>query len=72
MLDAACGECIFERDAVGVGAGAVGAMVCVPAKAEEPKRLRPKRAPSSSAQSTRRMVTGGLPLYSCGDAAHEA
>ncbi len=37
-------------------------MECVPAKAEEPKRLRPKRAPSSSAQSTSRIVTGGLPL----------
>jgi hypothetical protein len=29
-------------------------------QAEEPKRLLPKRAPSSSAQSTRRTVTGGL------------
>ena len=37
-------------------------MVWVPAKAEEPRRLRPKRAPSSSAQSTRRTVTGGRPL----------
>ena len=43
------------------------AIVCVPANAEEPKRLRPKRAPSSSAQSTRRTVTGGLPLYSLRD-----
>ena len=33
-----------------------------PAAAPEPKRLRPKRAPSSSAQSTRRNVTG----RSCG------
>ena len=31
----------------------------VPAAAEEPSRLRPKRAPSSSAQSTSRTVTGG-------------
>src|ERR1700733_13614846 len=35
----------------------------LPEQAEEPKRLLPKRAPSSSAQSTRRTVTGGLPLY---------
>ena len=34
-----------------------------PEQAEEPKRLLPKRAPSSSAQSTRRTVTGGLPSY---------
>ena len=32
-----------------------------PAAAEEPKRERPKRAPSSSAQLTRRTGTGGLP-----------
>ena len=32
-----------------------------PAAALEPKRLRPKRAPSSSAQFTSRTVTGGLP-----------
>ena len=35
----------------------------LPEQADEPKRLFPKRAPSSSAQSTRRTVTGGLPLY---------
>ena len=35
----------------------------LPEQAEEPNRLLPKRAPSSSAQSTRRTVTGGLPLY---------
>src|SRR3984957_12262965 len=39
-------------------------MECVPANAEDPNRLRPKRAPSSSAQSTRRMVMGGLPWKS--------
>ena len=38
-------------------------MVCVPANAEDPNRLRPKRAPSSSAQSTSRTVIGGLPPY---------
>ena len=32
-----------------------------PAAALEPNRLRPKRAPSSSAQSTSRTVTGGSP-----------
>ena len=42
------------------------AMECVPANAEEPKSERPKRAPSSSAQSTRRTVKGGWPLKSCG------
>src|SRR5712691_6671068 len=31
-----------------------------PAAADEPSRLRPKRAPSSSAQSTSRSVTGGF------------
>ncbi len=36
----------------------------LPEQAEEPKRLFPKRAPSSSAQSTSRTVTGGLPSYS--------
>ena len=35
-----------------------------PEQAEEPKRLFPKRAPSSSAQSTRRTVIGGFPLDS--------
>src|SRR5216683_1076763 len=39
-------------------------MECVPANAEEPSKLRPNRAPSSSAQSTRRTVTGGRPLNS--------
>ena len=34
-----------------------------PEHAEEPNRLLPKRAPSSSAQSTSRTVTGGLPSY---------
>ena len=34
-----------------------------PEHAEEPKRLRPNRAPSSSAQSTSRTVVGGLPAY---------
>ena len=33
-----------------------------PAHAAEPNKLFPKRAPSSSAQSTRRIVMGGLPL----------
>ena len=33
----------------------------VPATAEEPNRLRPKRAPSSSAQSTSVTVQGGVP-----------
>ena len=33
----------------------------VPATAEEPSRLRPKRAPSSSAQSTSVTVQGGVP-----------
>src|SRR6266478_231393 len=37
---------------------------CVPANAEEPSKLRPNRAPSSSAQSTRRTVTGGRPRNS--------
>ena len=32
----------------------------VPAQAEEPNRLRPKRAPSSSAQSTKRRPTAGV------------
>ena len=32
-----------------------------PAAADEPKSDRPKRAPSSSAQSTSRTVTGGVP-----------
>jgi serine/threonine protein kinase len=32
-------------------------------QADEPNRLLPKRTPSSSAQSTSRTVTGGLPLY---------
>src|SRR5580658_11211471 len=32
-----------------------------PEQADDPKRLLPKRAPSSSAQSTRRTVTGGWP-----------
>ena len=32
-----------------------------PPAAEEPKSERPKRAPSSSAQLTRRIVTGGVP-----------
>ncbi len=46
-------------------------MECVPANADEPSRLRPNRAPSSSAQSTRRTVTGGRPLYcSCKFAQH--
>src|SRR5271170_3296841 len=35
----------------------------LPEHADEPNKLFPKRAPSSSAQSTRRMVIGGLPLY---------
>src|SRR6266404_2297441 len=35
----------------------------LPEQADDPKRLLPNRAPSSSAQSTRRTVTGGLPLY---------
>src|SRR5580658_6812748 len=35
----------------------------LPEQADEPKRLLPKRAPSSSAQSTRRTVTGGWPEY---------
>src|ERR1039458_10151026 len=39
-------------------------MVAVPAKADDPKRLRPKRAPASAAKSRRRTVMGGLPLYS--------
>src|SRR5439155_5115005 len=39
-------------------------MECVPANADEPSKLRPNRAPSSSAQSTRRMVTGGRPWNS--------
>ena len=34
-----------------------------PENAEDPKRLLPKRAPSSSAQSTRRTVTGGRGPY---------
>ena len=36
----------------------------VSAQADEPNRLLPKRAPSSSAQSTSRTVTGGMPSYS--------
>ena len=35
----------------------------LPEQADEPNKLLPNRAPSSSAQSTRRTVTGGLPLY---------
>src|SRR5690606_3517824 len=35
----------------------------VPPAALEPIKLRPNRAPSSSAQSTKRTVTGGLPPY---------
>ena len=35
----------------------------LPEQADEPNRLLPNRAPSSSAQSTSRTVTGGLPLY---------
>src|SRR5450432_3772943 len=34
-----------------------------PEQTDEPKRLFPKRAPSSSAQSTRRTVTGDFQLY---------
>src|SRR5206468_9523997 len=41
----------------------VSFMSILPEQADEPKRLFPKRAPSSSHQSTRRTVTGGLPLY---------
>ena len=36
-----------------------------PAAAADPSRLRPKRAPSSSAQSTSRSVTGGVPSRRC-------
>ena len=35
----------------------------LPEHAEEPNKLLPNRAPSSSAQSTNRTVTGGLPPY---------
>src|SRR3984957_1203190 len=35
----------------------------LPEQADDPKRLFPKRAPSSSAQSTKRTVTGGWPAY---------
>ena len=38
-----------------------------PAAALDPNRLRPKRAPSSSAQSTRRTVTGGGPSSAAGE-----
>ncbi len=38
-------------------------MFSVPEQAEEPNKLFPNRAPSSSAQSTSRTVTGGLPPY---------
>src|SRR5262249_32830013 len=34
-----------------------------PEHADEPNKLLPNRAPSSSHQSTRRTVTGGFPLY---------
>ena len=34
-----------------------------PEQADEPNKLLPNRAPSSSAQSTTRTVTGGLPWY---------
>ena len=44
----------------------------VPQAALEPNRLRPKRAPSSSAQSTSRTVTGGVPSRRCGAAPRPA
>ena len=35
----------------------------LPEQADDPNKLLPKRAPSSSAQSTTRTVTGGRPSY---------
>ena len=60
-------RCRARRPHRGVHAVAVGEiaqLVLGPSSRgrAEPNRLRPKRAPSSSAQSTRRMVTGGVAL----------
>jgi len=49
-----CGECVFEPRAAASVRFLSRSMLCVPQRLTS-ERLRPKRAPSSSAQSTRRM-----------------
>ena len=69
-VDAVLAERVGQRDPVGVGLRCRSSSwsPIEPAAALEPKSERPKRAPSSSAQLTRRTVTAGSP--SRGEAPH--
>ena len=58
-LDAVLGEHVRQGHAIGVRRSRTASGSSVPEKQELPNRLRPKRAPSSSAQSTRTSGRGG-------------